>query len=443
MNTDAVADVTRRRRLGPEGVLSAYVVLLVLIPSAYTLGSFAITAAMVVGLVAAAMWLGGVLLPDRTTAVGPEAARRGVLVYTALMFVSYFVAMRRALDDTAAGSADRLLVGLLSVVGVSLLAVDGLRDRAAVYRLLGVLVASGGAVALIGILQYSADFDLASRLRPPGFAVDAGSGFVYARAGFDRVAGTARHPIEFGIVCAALLPIALHMTAHAARAAGRRASMLVAGMLGLALPMTLSRSAVLAAAVALAITLPGFPAVRRWRLIAGVAVVMWSVTLLAPGILTTVRDLFFGDAAAGSNDARSEATREAIDLFADKPWFGQGFGTLQGIIVDNQLLVTLVESGIIGIVALVALANGAVFALRTARRDTDDAALRDLGLTLIATVAAVAVGSSGLATLVYPTTSGLLFLSIGLAGAVHRIASGDDVVRRPQIAGSEILPARL
>jgi O-antigen ligase len=440
MNHEAVA--TRRRRLGPDAVLAAYVVLLLVIPSAYTVGSYAITAAMVVGLAAAALWLGGLVLPDRVTAFGSEPARRGVLVYLGLIFVSYLVAMLRPLDDTAADAADRHLVGLLSVVGVSLLAVDGLRDRQALYRVLGVLVAAGGAVALIGILQYVAHFDLARRLRPPGFAVASGSGFVYTRAGFYRVAGTARHPIEFGIVCALLLPIALHMAAHGARAVSRRASLLAAGLIGLALPMALSRSAVLAVAVVLAIMLPGLPTARRWKLIAGVGAVLWSVTLLAPGVLTTVRELFFGGAASGSNEARTQATEAAFDLFADEPWFGHGFGTLQGIIVDNQLLVTIVESGVLGIVGLLALANGSVFALRSARRSTDDEALRDLGLTLIAVVAAVAVGSTGLATLRYPTTSALLFLSIGLAGAVHRIASGEGLVRLPASGGPALVPVR-
>lgn len=435
--------VPARRALGPEAVLAAYTALLLVVPSSYTLGSFAITPAMIVGLLAAVLWFGGLLLPEGETPLGPEPARRGVLVFVALMLVSYLVAMLRPLDETSAGGADRHLIGLLSVAGVALLAIDGVRTRTALRRLLGVLVAAGGVVAMIGILQYVADYDLAKRLRPPGFAVDGTAAFVYARAGFDRVAGTARHPIEFGIVCAMLLPIALHMAAHAASVRGRRGSLLAAVLLGLVVPMALSRSAVLGVAVALLIMLPGWPPARRWRVVICGLAVAWSASVLAPGALSTIGDLFFGDAAAGSDAARSSATESALDRFADAPWFGQGYGTLQGgIIVDNQLLATMVESGVVGIVALLVLINGPVFAARSARRHTDDAALRDLGLTLLAVVAAASIGSFGLATLVYPTTSGLLFLSIGLAGSVHRITNAERQIRPPPTVWPELAAAR-
>ena len=415
--------------------------MLLVVPSDYTFGSFAVTPAMVVGILAGTLWLGGLVLPDPNTAYGGEPHRRGVLVFVGLVIVSYLVAMLRPLESATA-DADRRLVGLLSVVGVALLAADGIRARHEMYRVLGAMVAAGGAVALIGILQYVAKFDLAPHLRPPGFAADPNSAFVLSRAGLDRVAGTTRHPIEFGVVCALLLPIALHLSAHTTQAISRRASMLAAALLGLALPMALSRAAVVAAAVAIAIMLPGLPAARRWKLVAGIGAVMLSITVLAPGVLTTVRELFIGGAAAGSNEARAQATDAAIDLFTDEPWLGHGFGTLQDIIVDNQLLVTAVESGVLGVVGLLVLANGAILSLRTARHRTMDAALNDLGLSLIAVIVAVVIGSSGLATLVYPVTSGLLFLTIGLAGALHRIAS-DGLATVPRSDQPGLVPTSM
>jgi hypothetical protein len=420
---------------GPTNVLSAYAALLLVVPSAYTLGSYAVTTAMIVGLAAFMLWCGGLVLPDQGVTLGSSPAQRAVLVFLALILLSYLVAAVRPLDDLSAGAADRHLVGLLAVAGAGLLAADGIRRRDELQRVIGCLVVGGGVIALIGILQYVADVDLAHRIRPPGFASADDQVFIYVRAGFDRVAGTARHPIEFGIMCASLLPLALHLSAHAATTARRRASLVVAVLLGVALPMALSRSAVLAAAAALAVMLPTLPPPRRRRLIAGIGVVMLSVAVLAPGVLTTVRELFFGDAASASNAARSTAWQAAIDLFAERPWFGYGFGAFQGFIVDNQLFVTLIESGVVGVLGLIVLANGALLSVRIVRRSTGDAGLRDLGRALVAVIAALAVGSSGLGTLRYPTTAGLLFLSIGLAGALYAVAAGDTSAREePHLA---------
>ncbi len=434
---------TRSRRLGPVAVLSTFAVVLLCIPSAYRFGSYAMTAAMVVGLLAMALWIGGLVVPDHDIALGSSPAQRGVLVALSLTIVSYFVATVQPLEAVAARAADRRLIGLLAVVGVALLSADGIRDRQALYRVLGVVVAAGGAMALIGILQYLTDIDVARSLRPPGFAAEENNTFVFARAGLQRVASTTRHPIEFGVVCAMLLPITLHLAAHAGSTVARRASLLAAFLLGVALPMALSRSGVLASIAVLVVVIPGMPAVRRWRFIAGAGLMAAVVVLLAPRTLTTLGELFFGDAATGSNEARSLAAQEAIDRFADRPWLGQGFGTLHDLIVDNQILVTLVESGVLGIVTLVALLNGALLAVRRARQSTDDEALRDLGRAFVAVIVAVAVGSVGLSTLNYPITSGLLFLTIGLSGALYRIAAADAVAHRPSSREDALALARL
>jgi O-antigen ligase len=420
--------VDTARHLGPDAVLAAYAIVLVVIPSAYTLGSYAMTAGAVLGVVAATLWFSAVLVARPGDALGRNPARRAILTYLGLMVVSYLVAMLRPLDDLDAGSADRSLVGLISVAGAGLLAADHLRDRDSLYRVLGALVAGGGVIAAIGILQFTVGFDLASRLRPPGFRVDSSSGFLFRRAGFDRVAGTAGHPIEFGIVCTLILPIALHLAWSAPRAGTRRMAIVSAALLGLALPMALSRVAVAAVLVALVALLPGLPPGRRWKVIGAIAALAWGITLLAPGILTTVGELFTGDTAEGSNAARTRSTETYLDLFAERPIIGHGFGTLHGVIVDNQYLVTLVQSGVLGIGALLLLVNGPILCLRDARRTTSDDGLRELSLALIAVILAFLVASLGLATLVYAMSSGVLFLAIGLVGALARIAATEHDV---------------
>jgi O-antigen ligase len=407
-------------------VLTVYVLLLVVFPSAYTLGAYDITPAMIVGLLAGLLWFGSRCLePYLEVGSRSSPARRGVLGLLAATFISYYVAMSRPLGDVLVGSADRKMVALLAVVGVALLACDGIRNRAELYRVLGVIVAAGAALAAIGILQYTVGFDLASRLRPPGLAVEGSGAFVYTRGGLARVAGTARHPIEFGIACAMILPVAAHLSWFAPTPRGRLGAKIAATLLAIAIPMALSRSAVLGVLAAALVVTVGWQLVKLVKVVVAGSIVAWVTSWMAPGVLPALESLFLSDAADPSDAARERSRQEALTLIRERPLFGRGVGTLQGIIVDNQYLATLVESGVFGLLAVALLLNGAILAARRSRV-ADDERSRDLAFTVISVVAAFLAGSLGLATLIYPLPAGLLFVTAGLAGAAHRIARTPD-----------------
>lgn len=411
---------TRSPRTDAGAIIAVYVVALVLLPSRYTLDVYALTVAMLVSAIGGLLWF-ALFTQSPGTQLTRAPAGRGLLIFLCLTLVSYFVATVQPIASGAVGGADRRLVGLLGAIAIALLALDGIRSRRALDGVIGALVVAGAIIATIGIVQYLSRHELATSLRPPGFSSGGPVSFIYSRAGHRRVAGTARHPIEFGIVCAMLLPFALHLANYARRAVARRWSLVAAVLMAVALPMALSRAAVLAVAAALVVLVPAWTPSRRLRTLVGSVLTLWLLSAITPGLLSAMWGLFFGDTAGGSDEARAQSAELSLDLFASSPMLGQGLGTVQGFIIDNQYLATLVESGIVGMIALVLLLNGAVRSARMARRATDDPALRHLAHSLVAVVVAFAVAGTGLATLVFPMTSGLLLLVVGLAGALHTV----------------------
>lgn len=406
--------------LETAGVLSAYAVVLILVPSRFTIGSYAISAGMIVALVAGLVWFAG-MVGGSTTSLLSEPAGRGTLAFLVTMFVAYTVTMTQPNPVSAVGSADRRMAATMCFAFAGFLALDGLRSRRALRRVVTAIVYAATVMATIGILQYLTPINLAPSLRPPGFAAGGRIGFVFERGGFTRIAGTTRHPIEFGITCAMVLPLALHLSANAVGRRSRIAAKVCVLVLAIALPMSLSRAAVLGVIAGVAIVFTGWSGRRQINMLGIVGVGLWLGTLLLADLGNAISELFTGDLAANSDAAREEAAGTAFELFTESPIVGQGLGALQGIIVDNQYSLTLAEAGVVGLVGAGLLVFGGIGSARAARRVSDDVALRDLGRAFIAVLITAMVASTGLATLVFPTVAGLIILVVGLCGALHRV----------------------
>ncbi len=419
------APITRLRdRLGVDVVLGVYVVALLVIPSRYTVGSFALTASMLVAVMAGVLWVAGLAHGGRTV-IASTPAGRGLLTFLLVSVLAYTVTMLNPNVTSVVSAADRKMAATICAGAAALLALDALRSRAALERVLRVMVFAGGLVAAIAAVQYAIGYDVARLIRLPGFGGSGPVAFVFSRAGLTRVAGTMRHPIELGIMCATLLPLALHLSTFARRRRDRRLAAAVAGLLVLVLPMALSRAGVLAGVAALAVVLWFLPPSRRRRLLAAGAVLLLSFAVLVPNLTTTMRDLFTTELAEGSNAARAESAQIALDRYEESPVLGQGLGSLDGVIVDNQYVLALGETGLVGLAGVVVLWFGVVGSARRARRTTDDRAARDLGATFIAMITAVAVGSFGFATLGTSASIGIVLLVVGLAGAHQRLTAAE------------------
>jgi hypothetical protein len=418
-----------RSRVDATSVLIVYALALWLIPSRYTVGPFAVTGAMAIAFLAILLWAYGRSLPESRVAHGPSPTNRAVLFFLAVTLIGYLAVMARPIAELDQRSADRNLAVLVGLCGLAAAICDNVHTKRYMNRFLAVIVAGATLVAIIGFLQYFARFDVAQYLHPPGFTSTGEEAFIYQRAGFRRVAGTARHPIELGVALAATLPLALHLAAYSRTLVGRNASRIATLVIVGAIPLALSRSAVLSTALVALLLLPTFSPQRRLTVLGAAAVLLLLMPLFVPGIFGTMGKLLQGKEGTGSLQTRGDATEVGLDLIGDKPFFGHGFAPAVGpspVIIDNQYLVTGIEEGLLGLAALGAVIFTGIATGRRARRLSNDPELRDLGQSFVAMIAAVALGGFGLNILRFPITAGLLFVGVGCAGALLRIVSSAE-----------------
>jgi polysaccharide biosynthesis protein PslJ len=201
----------------------------------------------------------------------------------------------------------------------------------------------------------------------------------------------------------------------------------------LALPMTLSRAAILGLAVALLVLLPTWSGARRAGVLLGGAVLTVAMRFVVPGLLGTLRSLFEHVGVDPSISGRTDDYEIIGEFIGRSPWLGRGFGTFlpsEYFILDNQYLGTMVDTGAVGLVAFALLLVTGVARARRARARSTDPVVRDLGASLASSVVVAAVGMLTFDGLAFPVFAGLLFVLLGLTGALWRVT-------RPAVEGVE------
>jgi len=246
------------------------------------------------------------------------------------------------------------------------------------------------------------------------------------RDGLSRVTATTAQPLEYSAVLAMSLPLAIHQ-ARIAPPALRFRRWLQVALITAAVPMTGSRSAFFGLAVICIVLLPTWH--RRDRLracLAGLAApaLAW---LVKPSLVSSFTALFSLLGSDQSSLSRANAYSEAVPYIAAHPWLGQGFQTFfpqTYFFVDNQYLTSLIETGVVGALALLTLFVTGWLTARSARIAAADAQARDLAQCLAASVAAAAVSFASFDGLEFSIAPGLCFLLLGCVGAAWRLAGG-------------------
>jgi polysaccharide biosynthesis protein PslJ len=422
-STRVAESVSPPLRGRPITIIQIYVVLLVLIPPTNIiepLGAVG-TPATVTALVALMLWFVGVIVPGgylcRT--VVPVRVVMGLLVGT--IFLAYAVAHVRYVPGDEVLASDRALLQVLSWAGVALLAAEGLRDRAEVYRVLRTLVAAVAIMAIVGFLQFRLGIDLAERLNHlPGLHQNSDLASILDRGGFRRPAGTATHPIEFGCVIAMTLPLALHLARFdLTRTRARRWVPVAAVAVGI--PVAVSRSAVLAATVAAVTLLAGLDPKLRPRALAAAAAFMVLIYATTPGLLGTFRNLFVHADSDPSVTLRTSDYEVAEQYVQQAPWLGRGPGTFLSdkyIVLDNQYLMSAIEIGLVGLLVVIVYLLATAFLGRGFRHRTGDPATHDLGQALAATSLAGAVSAFTFDGFSFLMFAGFIPLCLGIGGAM-------------------------
>jgi O-antigen ligase len=279
----------------------------------------------------------------------------------------------------------------------------------------------GGVVATLGLIQFFTGGSYTEYLRLPGLIENGVLISVGEREGFLRPAGTARHPIEFAVVLTMILPIALHYAA-VDKHRSTVARWWPVGALALALPISVSRSAIVGLCVGLAVLLPTWP--RAWRRItyALTACLGGVMFILLPGFLGALAGLFTGISSDSSALSRTDSYAFALSYVERSPFFGRGLGTFlpRYRILDNAYLGGLIELGLFGVSALLALfVVGAVTAHRL-RHVTSTSGV-SIGPAIAASIAAGATSFALFDALSFPMAAGMLILMVGLAAAARRL----------------------
>jgi len=388
-----------------------------------------------------AAFLGWYLLnwlhPASTLYRGRQPIRlAGVLFFCAIL-AAYISATQHTLQTVSLNGADRGLILGAGWLGVTLLAADGTGSLDRLKTLLRRLVLGATAMAALGIMQFSTGLNAAQYIVIPGLTARQPYTDIQYRDSFGRPSATAIHPIEFGFVLAMILPLAIHQARFAPHGLRVRRWLQVA-LIGTALPMTVSRSAILGLGIGMIVILPTWPRRDRWMAVLVMICSLFALRTVIPGLIGTLRNLFLQIGSDSSTLSRTAAFSHAAPLLSQHPWFGQGFGTFVPqtfFYTDDQYLNTLIEIGVLGLLTVFGLLASGWACARSARRASADPEIRHLAQCLAASVAAAILGYATFDAFYFPMAAGLTFLTLGCVGALWRL------VRIPQ-ALPDLSPGR-
>jgi O-antigen ligase len=438
-------DRSHGRFLPAWGFVAAYAALLLLVPTRLTVGAIGApgTPANLLA-IAGLLWWGCMVVGGLGQVRGLTPMRLALGAFVAATLLSYGAghlqgwsqpadihqrsdrlweaATVHEVTDIVSSAADRGLLALAGWAGILLLTAEGVRTWAQLERLVDWIVRAAALVAAMAVTQYVTGLNIAAHLRIPGLVGLMEFGDALSRSDLNRVVATSAHPIELGVIMAALLPLALHRALRDPRAPAPWVPVVLMGMAAL---MSVSRSAVLVGGVAAVVLLIGWP--MRLRIIALVAAVplFLAVRLAFPGLLGTIRSLFTGLEGDPSVAGRTDDYPVVLRLIEQRPLHGQGLFTFIPMVyrtVDNQMLVMVLELGLIGTAAFLGLVLTAQVAAWTPRRLGLTAQQQSLGLAVSASLAGIVTSFVTFDALSFRQVAGVTFLLMGLAGAIHHLA---------------------
>lgn len=367
------------------------------------------------------------MLRQGTLAAGFQPIRFALVMFWTVMLFGYAVGLTKPHPGVLEAASMRTLILLTGFVAVGLLIADTVRNRDHLDRLLSLVVMGASVVAVLGIVQFIAGVAPAEYIRVPGLALQEVE-ISIERSIFTRVQGTTLHPIEFGVLLATVLPLALHQALHGVR--GRSPSLwrwLPVGLILVASPMAVSRSSVLGIMVGAGLLALTWSGRLRLATAAGAAVLLLAMRSAFPGLLGTLRSMFVYAGDDPSIEGRTEDFPLVLEYFRDDPWFGRGLGTFipsEFFYLDNQYFGTLLTTGLLGLAALVLLFVVAISTGRGVYHHATDPSARSLGQALAASTAVAAVTWATYDGLGFRIGALFTFVLIGATGALWRLEVG-------------------
>ncbi|WP_405578396.1 O-antigen ligase family protein [Streptomyces sp. NBC_01190] len=414
-----------RRPLDATTILTGYLLLAFFIPSNLTLPALGGvgTPANVFALLGlfwyVASWLTGRMMP----APGTRVPRLAMSLLSAAVLLAYVADATRSSSHEEVLGADRGLIGLLVWVALVVLASSGIPDRDRLDTLMRRVVVMGTVVAAIGYYDFFARTNIADSISVPGLHASVAQISAMARGSFTRPRSTTAHPLEFGGMLAILLPFAIQQAFDPVR---RNASWLrrwgPVAIMGGALPLTVSRTSIIGAALVVAVMVPRWKPARRWTAIGLLVASVGVFKVLVPGLIGTITALFstFLSNSDSSTQARTVKYSAIFPYLRERPLFGRGFGTFTPdlyFFTDNQYMLTAAEMGLLGVLALLVLFATGIHQGGSIRRLARTESDRELGQAFFASSVVALVISATFDALSFPMYAGMFFLVLGAGGS--------------------------
>lgn len=338
-------------------------------------------------------------------------------------------------DATGVAAADRWLILVAASAGLVLVAGECLRTMDDVFRLVRWLLAGGAFCCLVGLAQFVLGQNPMGWVQALmlGFSDNGGATPFQARGNLMRVAGSTFHSIEFAVVSGMLLPLSIWRALHDPRGKPwwhwTQTALLTFGVAS-----SISRSGVLAAIVALGVSVPFLPRLARRRVLLALPFVLLILFMAIPGFVTTLSQTLFTDANDPSIATRVNNYPRVARLIDQSPLFGVGPGNYHAEnalqILDNQYLNAAVSLGLVGLVCVVVyLFLPGIATLHVARRAASPE-LRCLAGAVAGGLLVAGVCSLTFDSLSFPVFALLYPLLVGLGGAIWRIAHDDRLLTR-------------
>ena len=430
------------RRFDAVAVLTVILVLLVALPSGLVVPALgaAGTPAILAGDLALFWWVTARLVPQLRVASGRQPVRIALFIFAGAVLISFAAAMARPMTNSETLAAYRGLITVGFWMGIALVAADGITSLKRLETLLRRLSLAATVLAALGIVQFLTGFDPTSVFQHlPGLVANTDlSVAVGERSLFRRVEATAAHPIEFSVVLALAAPFAIYFALYG----GRRWQLtrwLGVGIIATSILMSVSRSGILGIVVGGLVLALGWPPRRRLVALGISGAFLVGVYFAIPGMVGTIRNLFLGAGSDSSIIARTDRYAAAGKFIDQAPLFGRGFRTFLPnlyFVPDNQYLGTLIEMGIVGLLALLLVMLVPIFIVRSVRKRMADVRGRDLAQTLTASLLVPLVTCATFDVLAYQMVSGFTFMVVGCCGALWRL-------ERARQRASPAAPARL
>lgn len=422
------------------GLLAVFLALQFLIPARLVIGGMGAVGrpSVAIGILLAFLWFLSAIrahhLPDRR-----QPIRWIVGFFLLVQLVGNVVGFDRLPSEAQASAADRWLIMTLAICGVTLAVADGIRTRDELDRLLGLLVGFGCVMSMVGVLQFFGIIDLTQYIRIPGLHLNydlIGTSIRGDGGGFPRVAGTANHYIEFGVVLALLLPVAMHYALFCPGDRSRVWRWLAVGLVALGIPLSISRSAIVTVFVVMALMAIVWPWRQRYNALVIAMVATAAFHVLNPGVLGTIKALFLHADDDPSVLDRIARTATVMKLWHVRPVLGWGSGMVtpeEFLLLDNQIYGFLLASGVLGVAAFVTFFFVPYLLGRSVRLRGQDQETRHLGHTLAVTMPAAVVASGTFDSFSFATFVGTMCILVGATGALWRL-DGTTVLRPLQVA---------